>query len=461
MQILLLIPLLLIHLFLLVNLQFTAWPEMLSYPYLIAHGFTPYRDIIFPYFPLLPWRLSVVFGMFGFSVVVLEYITWLLLVVVDLLIFILSLLLFKNKWLALCSLVFFIFWQPFLDGNMLWFDIATVPYVLLAVILCVYFSTRTSPMWFAICGILLALTVLVRQSALLYAVATGFFLWWENRTSVKRLRWLLMGFLIPCFGLVGYLWQQDLWGDFWQWGIMVPLFTMSKIPGYAQWPTAGQMVLIFTIVILALGQIGKERQKPSWITLMSLLSLAALVSAFPRFSLLRLQPVLAFLTPVVIWWGWHWYNRLGKVMLLVYAIMLAGGVFVQQNFYLLYWHQPIRFFEEETIVGASYLAKSTKSEDRVFLQGVPSQWFVLADRLPPKPWVDNFPWYLEVAGVQEAVVKSLNQDVPPVVLYHYPEQGLPFAIGTYQPALVQAYLQAHYTQTEKIAPGVWLWLKNK
>jgi len=62
-----LIGLFTLHLFILIHLQFTSWPEMFSYPYLLNNGFNLYKDIALPYQPLLMLILSVVYKIFGYN----------------------------------------------------------------------------------------------------------------------------------------------------------------------------------------------------------------------------------------------------------------------------------------------------------------------------------------------------------------------------------------------------------
>jgi len=59
------IVLLVFHFFLLSNLQFTDWPEMFSFPYLVNNGFNLYKDMIHIYPPILTLALAAVFKFFG------------------------------------------------------------------------------------------------------------------------------------------------------------------------------------------------------------------------------------------------------------------------------------------------------------------------------------------------------------------------------------------------------------
>ena len=75
------------HFFLLSKLQFTAWPELLSYPYFFASGLKLYKDFIMPYPPGLIFYLVLTFKYLGFSPESLKYSFWLLVLFTDLALF--------------------------------------------------------------------------------------------------------------------------------------------------------------------------------------------------------------------------------------------------------------------------------------------------------------------------------------------------------------------------------------
>src|SRR3990167_1746027 len=79
-----------VHSLILSNIQFTAWPEMFSYPYLLNNGFMLYRDQALPYQPLLVLILSKIYIIFGYDINVLKIFTWGIILINDLLIFLIS-----------------------------------------------------------------------------------------------------------------------------------------------------------------------------------------------------------------------------------------------------------------------------------------------------------------------------------------------------------------------------------
>src|SRR5258708_3483596 len=115
-----------IHLIILSRLQFTVWPEMVSFPYLINHGFILYKDAIHAYPPLLVLVLAILNTIFGYGPWILKGFAWTFLLVNDVLIFLIIKKFTKKNNLAFVGLVFYIFTEPFLEGNMVWPDIVIV-----------------------------------------------------------------------------------------------------------------------------------------------------------------------------------------------------------------------------------------------------------------------------------------------------------------------------------------------
>src|SRR6266404_752935 len=131
----LLLLLLGLHIFILFVLQFTAWPEMVSFPYLINHGFVTYKDMVHAYPPLLVNVLAFLYKLFGYKVIVLKMFGWTTILASDVLIFLIIQKQTKKNNLALIGLSVYIFLQPILEGNMVWPDLFIVPFLLLTFLL--------------------------------------------------------------------------------------------------------------------------------------------------------------------------------------------------------------------------------------------------------------------------------------------------------------------------------------
>src|SRR3989344_6030545 len=127
-----LILLLLVHAVLLVNTKFTLWPEMVVYPYLLNNGFQLYKDIINPYPPAFVFFLAQFSKIFGYIPQSFQILTWLTIIIVDLLIFAFAFKITEKLLYGLLSLAFFVFFSIPFGANGLWFDLIQTPIILMS-----------------------------------------------------------------------------------------------------------------------------------------------------------------------------------------------------------------------------------------------------------------------------------------------------------------------------------------
>jgi len=175
---------LVVHVFLLSGLRFTAWPEMLSYPYLRNNGFLLYKDMIHPYPPVLTMALSIIYKLFGYKLIVLKVFTWLIILVNDVLIFLIVKKMVNSERWAVISVIFYVLIQPFLEGNQLWFDLAIVPFILLST----YCILQKKFFW---SGLFLGVAILTKQTVGLYLVFGILYIAYRERNFKKVLLFLL------------------------------------------------------------------------------------------------------------------------------------------------------------------------------------------------------------------------------------------------------------------------------
>ena len=123
---------LLSHILLLMNTRFTLWPEMVVYPYLFNNGFLLYKDIINPYPPAFILFLSKFSTLFGYSPQPYQTLTWVTIIIIDVLIFIFATKLTKKILFGLLSSIFFILFSIPFGVNGLWFDLIQTPFILVS-----------------------------------------------------------------------------------------------------------------------------------------------------------------------------------------------------------------------------------------------------------------------------------------------------------------------------------------
>ena len=274
---------LLFHLYLLINTGFTAWPEMFSYPFLFDKGFILYKDIAHVYQPLLTLTLFIIFKFLGYKLLVLKIFTWAIILLNDLLIYKIIKSYILNHKSALVVVFIYSIIQVFFEGNMLWFDLATTPLILLLLYACL--TTN-----YLFMGLFLALSVFVKQQTVLLIIPVIFVLIKNKGSWIK----VFIGGLIPSIIILPWILFSGAFKDYIFWSVTFPLRWLPMFKSYPAFPTSSQWLIIFLILVPVI--IGLFR-KLNFIFV--LFFLALLTAAFPRFSYFHLQPALV-IYPIVL-----------------------------------------------------------------------------------------------------------------------------------------------------------------
>ncbi|RJR30276.1 hypothetical protein C4564_00810 [Candidatus Microgenomates bacterium] len=423
--------LLLLHVGILLSTQFTAWPEMLTYPWLMHHNFSLYKDIILPYLPLLPFAQFVFYELFGYSVGSLFAQTIVITLLTDLLIF-LTVKKALGKKYALVSIALFILLHSFFEGNGLWFDSASLPLILFAFLLLQKPKTLFHTI---IVGVSLSLAVLIKQTNALFLVPAVFaYLRSRNYWSV-----LLLSFIVPLLFTLLFFWSTGNLTQFWYWGIWHPLFVHAQLPGFALLPTMRQVIISF-IVFSPLFLMQKKNPALWW-------SLISLLFAFPRFAYFHLLIAAAFLSigvPSLV------SHKKQRVIIAGYAVWLSILFVYKLNPFETH---SIRFFSEtDQKIAQSIQQGLPVGVQQIYFYNVPSQYWVLGEVLPTKPWADLFPWYLEVPGLQDQVISGIGDFVvaKPFI------QGGTYVLGAYEPEKIHQYIEENFQLVQTLPSGLQL-----
>jgi len=452
-SLLLLFALLSLHLYFLTHLKFTAWPEMFSYPYLKNHGFLLYQDMVHPYPPVLTLTLAYLYKFFGYKLFVLEWFSWIVVLFSTVCVWLLARQVGKSERAGIVAATCYVFLQPFLEGNMLWFDIAIVPPVLLGLFFLLKNNLFAS-------GLFFALAAFTKQTAGLFYIAVLAYLIWRDRSHLlrrpltKRVISFLLGPLIFGIPLLFRLWQEGALIGFWKWVVLYPAMQWSKFPGYVQMSLSRHQVAVLAILSFSLIIIAVKNWKilkhPDFF-LLSLLSFVGILAVYPRFSFFHFQIVLAF-----------WAVFVGILLLktkfsptsaIVYALFIFPVVRTD-------WGKEARFYNSEDKKLAAQIKEAVGDNQTVFLQGFSSQYYVLSNTLPPKPWADNFSWYWEISGVQEEILSKWSNNSPLYLVWRIPKESESL-LGRYQPEKIVNYLSQNYTKEQELKNVVWVWRKKQ
>lgn len=449
----------LLHLLLLSNTQFTLWPEMVVYPYLANNGFLNYRDIINPYPPALTLFLEYFSKFFGYEPLSYNILTWILILITDFLIFTISLALTRKTRSALVALIFFVVFSVPFGINGLWFDLVQAPLLLSSLFYLLKFLEKENRKSLLASGFLAALAFFVKQNSIVILVWFIVLLIGKFKKKTSKLFSILGLFLLPSLTLLtaysSLYFLEGTLDNFYYWTFFFPFFKASGMPGYVQFPTIRQFVIICSTVLIFIPVImsGKSLYK-----LILATAMVMLIFAYPRFDFFHLIPslsLLAILAPSTL-------ICLKKVNLWVKPIIYLSSILLLSNTFY-YLSKSIttetRFFEKEIYTAANYLKQSLPDKKYIYIQNGPDQLLPLSGKLPPKPWADEFPWYLELQQTQNEILKSLSSQPPEYIIYKPYDDGDTYEIGSYRPQKIGGYLESSYENYKRISN--YLWLKKR
>lgn len=419
--------LLLVHVVLMSNLQFTAWPEMLAYPYLLSRGYSFYGDIIHLYLPLLPYTLSAIYSVFGLSVTTLRWVTLAIILTTDLLVWLIAKVLYGEKN-AFFTLLIFIPLQLLFEGNGLWFDLASLPLVLLTIY--ILLNNKSSDVKkILMAGVVLGFSLLTKQTNGLFVLPI-FFLLGSTR---KWLLFFLMVF-IPLALVSIFYGLTNQFTEFFFWSLEYPLFILPRSPGFQLLPTFKQLILLLFAFSPVVFLLNKNK-------ILVTCFFISLVFAFPRFAYFHLQHAAAFLSLLL---PQFFRNR---KWLAIYTFGLSV-LFLQFTFKE--WGKGVRFFEPEVLRARENLILVLPQTRPVFFYNVPSQYFAGTKLLPVKPWADTFPWYLELPGMQVRIIMSLEMQKVQWVVHSEFSEADEFKLGAYRPQLLDQYIRQNYSEKTRV-----------
>ena len=431
----LLLALLTVHIAILVCTRFTAWPEMLIYPYLLERGFAFYGEIVQPYMPLLPYVLHFIFGLFGNSVAVLHYFTIAVIVTIDLLLLGIVQTHFKVLRPQTVLAIFIIF-QIFLGGNGMWFDLFAVVPILTAYYCTLLYRKNRKLKNFLVAGFAVGIAIITKQTAVWFLVPLVIEGYMVNRKAIML---VLLVASIP-LALLLILFRPV---DIWNWAMVYPLFKMAKTPGYALYPSTREFVILLFLLLPLLFWTTKLLELFRERNFILLWMGAAFGFLFPRFAWFHLQPLAPFLaiTTALIFAsaGKSRLFKIGKVGYLVILLIMLLRVIKQELFL------PPRFFEPEVITRATTLSSLIPRNQPVFFYNDMGNEMVAGQFLPIKPWAYTFPWYMEIPGLQERIISAIEADkVQWVVAKPFGNEGY-YVPGSYRPQIIEAYIQSHFS----------------
>jgi hypothetical protein len=424
---------------------------MLSFAYLRNNGFVLYKDMVHVYPPLVTMILAFVYKIFGTNLWVLELSTWGKILINDLLIFFVSKKFTKSKTGAVLALGSYVLLQPFLEGNQFWFDLAITTPLLIALML-------ISNKKYTLASFFITLATFGKQTGVFFLFAYWIWLLVATKDVKKLIRPILVPLIVITLFIVRVAMEGGLeW--LYNWVFYYPSALWTHFPGYVQMVLSKTELYIMGILLLPAisGIILVAQTKKSEAILTLFFVICGLISIYPRFSYLHFQTALPF---IVI--AYSFLHSLGKQKLMLVGIIFAMVLVPKLHKPVLAsdWHKEARFYTTQDKVLAQKIQTHINAGEKLYILGLGSQLYALTHTLPPKPWVDNYPWYWEMPGFEDQVLASWQMNPSRYILWQQPSVGNWYEIGVYQPKKVVEWMNQDYSKVNDVSPGISLWQKK-
>lgn len=385
-------------------IQFTPWPEMIVWPYLILKGWLPYSDIAIAHTPLLLFITAAWYKLVGLGLVQLQLLTWLIFFVTLLLVLAIS----RSIKTAL---VYIALWATF-GGNGLWFDLALAP---LAILL-FQFVQSSRPI---ASGLVLGMILLTKQTGFWFLLPALMVL-----KPASQPRFLIAVIAVLVIFLL-FLQSVGIIDDFWTWAIKFGIFTLPRSPGQILLPSFKQFAAAavpFAVFVL----VRSNRPLLPWV-------IAGSLGVYPRWELWHFQPALPFLA-----FGLSKSSLVAAIVTGYCLLLVARSPAASYP----------RFFEPEFIQLADAVRSHSSPGDHIFILNTWDHLYALTDTLPAtRPLIPNLPWYMDQPGIQEQIVSNLQTTPPRLVVIRDPDAS---GRGAYQPRLIGDFVILHYQPTGRV-----------
>lgn len=363
-------------------LEFTAWPEMLAWPYLMLQGWLPYRDIAIAHNPLLLLDLLVFFKIFGIGIIQLKIYTWILIAINVYLTYFISNK-FWNKKVALVSSFLYLVLCIVYQGNGLWFDLALTPFALLLYL----FLKQKNYLW---SGIIFALGFLTKQTFIYFLIPL----------ILIKINWkkFILGTLLIGSIFVAMLFGFGILDDFYIWAIQFGIFYLPKAEGQILLPTLKQ----FLFAIAPFGILVFDVSLLPWI-------IAGIMGVYPRWELFHFQPALPFLSIAISTLIYSNKSKYYKIIVSLFAVcyLLIG---LNRQF-----GNNTRFYEPDVQKVQQSIIQNNDST--IYVVNYWDNIYTLTNTLPAtKPLIPYIPWYLNYKNSREKILNDLKIKMPEAII---------------------------------------------
>ncbi len=431
-----------VQLFLLVVTQFTAWPEMISWPYLMGEGWLPYKDIAIAHTPLLFSILSLWYKFVGVGVSQLQVFTWGLIVSTTALVWYVSNNLF-NKKTAVVAVLSYPLLQILYEGNGLWFDLALAPLFLI-----IFYLVEKRK--YISAGGVFGVAILTKQTSFWLAIPVAIRLFSLGSKKLadleKRYVPLLFGVALSILTGIIFMYVSGVLGYFAHWAIEFGVFTLPRLSGQINLPTLMEfskaIVLLIPFTVFAVfskNSAGKNLFHYAFFALMGI---------FPRWELFHFQPALPFVaiaTALAIE-SIH-KSKLRPIFskaVLSFFVLLGALLFVR--YMIIYTNKEIRFYESSVKEVSGLVNQIAFPKEEIYVANYWDSLYAFTSTSPSiRPLVPYIPWYLNYKNLDQFIEYKVKEEFPKVIVRGRYGEGLDsYSIDGLEDVL-QKYYSLHST----------------
>lgn len=371
-------------------INFTAWPEMLAWPYLILNGWLPYKDIAIAHTPLMLYELALFYMIFGVGIVQLKIYTWLLILLNSYVLYFVSKEIY-NKKTALISLLLYLPLVIVFEGNGLWFELALAPYA----ILLYYFLKKKEWLWG---GVVFTLGFLTKQTFIYFSLPI-FILYFSKKLKLAAAKKFIVGTGLTLLAFLFLLLIFGVAGDFYYWAINFGVFYLPKAQGQVSLPNLKQFVFAFSPFVFSIF----TPELIPWVV-------SGVLGTYPRWGLFHFQTALPFLAlsiSILFTSKKDKYIKYAAVILM--TLLLIVGIKRQVG-------SNTRFLETDVLKTVEIINNQEDVKD-IYVVNYWDNIYALTDTTPStRPLIPYIPWYLNYEDDKKLILDDLKLDFPDAIV---------------------------------------------
>lgn len=445
-------------------------PYVITQPYLIAHGFIPYKNIEDPRTPLLPQLLAWLQPFFAGNATLTARMVHLVAVIVTITLVLGWLYRVKGWWATIAGGAFFLAWMNIFGyWAISYYEIVLAPLLFVVFLLLISVNEKRSSWHIIFIGFLVAVGILIKQQTGILALLVIVWLMLPGSMPKEALasRWrrivfFVIGLFLPIVGYGLYYWH--LGGDFGEWFYWNVTYILSGpyrsqgalLPSLATirqlLPALVLVVPYFVGMVIAPKGVDFSRSRRLWLLIFLL---AASIFLYPRYSGRHWAAAFPFLTAIagivcadivdavrqspakVFQWA---LSSTFMLWWFLQAVFIYGPQIIQP--------QPLVTSEYSTLIPLADTLRSRipAAGGLVLLpvdEGNANLYYQLG-RLPPRYQMDFYPYFVSDRTSQKWL-DAVEEEKPQTLIYFKDR----FDLATYSPQILE-YVKLHYGVVDTI-----------